>query len=231
MKRKVIMTLGTILLLGSVGCSSKQETAVVESMTETAMETESTTEETSSTEEGESVTEETTTEEKIEKREDATFRNAVWGDDIETVKKYEEIQLIEEDGELLGETTVSGLDTYVIYSFDADGKLYNGGYMLKLKEGVGSGAYISDYNNLKDDLTTLYGEPVSDEIIPLEKQSTIDMAGAESALEYGWTVYRTIWNTGNTKIMLGMQGQEYTINTIIQYQDINYQEDLSESGL
>lgn len=219
MKKKLILV--GILCLGLIGCSNTQpktnnnlETITETTASETIKESES------------------ETQEVIEKRENTTFRNAIWGDDIETVKRYEtEIKLEEADGSLMGEAKIAGLDSYVIYMFDSNGKLYQGLYGIKTKEGVGEGIYISDFNNLKENLTKLYGTPISDEILPLTSQSQIDYTGPENSLKFGYTAYRTIWNTNSTEMMLGMQSQDYKVSTVLTYTDINYEEDLSESGL
>lgn len=230
MKKKMLLT-GILMSIGLSGCSNTQIEAPSDATVQEEVVTTEETKETVTTEETKEVEE--STEVVSENRENTTFRNAVWGDDKETVKKYEtEIKLEEIDGTLLGESSIAGLlDSYIMYYFDSDGKLYQGMYGIKTKEGVGAGVYISDFNQLKEKLTSLYGTPISDEIIPLTKQSQIDYAGAEKSLEFGYTAYRTIWETDTTKIMLGMQSQNYTVQTVISYQDINYKEDLSQSGL
>lgn len=178
----------------------------------------------------ETATEEETTEE-VE-RTNCDFRNAKWGDDKETVKKYEKEPLAYEEENVLGyETSVSGNNTYCLYWFDKNGKLYQSGYSLIMPEGVGEGQYISTYNALKDDLTEIYGDPWEDEIIPLVDQKQIDYSGEASSLRYGYVTYRTQWKTSTTDIMLGMQSQDYKVQTLISYTDINYEEDLSDSGL
>lgn len=169
----------------------------------------------------------------FEKRENATFRNSVWGDNSETVKKYESDIKLESDGNgnLVGETTVSTNEAYAVYWFNSNDSLYRGTYGLIPKQGVGEGYYISVYNSLKEDLTSIYGDPVSDEIIPLTDQKQIDYTGEENSLRYGYTAYKTIWNTDTTEIMLGMSSQNFEVNTLINYTDINFEEDLSDSGL
>lgn len=198
---------------------------------QTEVSTDSTVQEEETTVE-ETVVNEESTEDVLVERENTTFRNAIWGDDMETVKKYEtEIALEEGENSLIGQTTIVGLESDIVYYFDSQGKLYQGIYGIKTKEGVGEGVYISDYNNLKNKLTELYGEPVSDEIIPLTDQSQIDYTGEENSLKFGYTAYKTIWNTETTEILLGMQSQNYQVYTMLAYTDINYEEDLSESGL
>lgn len=170
------------------------------------------------------------TETPIEKRADADFRNAKWGDDIETVKKYEiEISLSESENQLAGETNIGGYDSYAGFLFD-DNKLYEGLYAFPLNYS-NAGQYIPVYDNLKDMLTQKYGEPYEDEIIPLTKQSQIDLAGPAHALEYGYVVYRSQWQTDETNIMLGMSAEDYEVGLVITYIDKNYEKDINDSGL
>ena len=173
----------------------------------------------------------TPTEEPIEtKREDADFRNAKWGEDRDTVKKYEtEINLIEYDDKLAGEIVVGGYDSYAAYLFD-ENKLYQGFYTLQT-DYSNAGQYIPAYDNLKEMLTKKYGQPYEDEIIPLGEQDLIDMFGPAKALEYGYVVYRARWETGTTDVMIGMMGENYEVDLFISYTDKNYEEDINDTGL
>ncbi|MBC5732089.1 hypothetical protein [Pseudoflavonifractor hominis] len=173
----------------------------------------------------------TPTEEPIEtKREDADFRNAKWGENRDTVKKYEtEITLIESDEKLAGETVVGGYDSYAAYLFDDD-KLYEGFYTFPLKFS-NAGQYIPVYNDLKEMLTKKYGEPYEDEIIPLTEQSLIDSAGPADALHFGYVVYRAQWETKTTDIMIGMMAENFDESLLISYTDKNYEEDINDTGL
>lgn len=164
------------------------------------------------------------------KREDADFRNAKWGEDEETVKKYEiEIALTEGENQLLGEANVGGYDSYVGFLFD-NNALYQGIYAFVLNYS-NAGQYIPVYDALKNMLTQKYGNPYEDEIIPLAKQKQIDYAGPASALEYGYVVYRSQWETDTTNIMLGMSAENYEVKLLISYTDKNYEPDVNDSGL
>ena len=164
------------------------------------------------------------------KRDDADFRNAKWGDSIETVLEYEtEIELNEIDGTLIGSAVVNNFDAYAIYFFD-NNECYQGAYSFNL-EYTNAGQYIPTYNSLKESLTKKYGEPSEDVIIPLERESLIDMAGEAKALEYGYEVYRARWETSTTDIMLGMGAENFEVSLIIQYIDKAYEPDINDSGL
>lgn len=172
-----------------------------------------------------------------EKREDATFRNAKWGDNIETVQEYEaEIELMpfEVDNSisaLAGNTTINGSDFMTFYYFDENDKLYRSGYTLVSDTIKGNYEYISDYNNLKEDLTSLYGNPIIDEIVPLDSLSS--HADEGTALSLGLVAYQTIWGTEDTNIMLGMKKAGLGVNLIMIYDDANYNyvENPGDSGL
>lgn len=164
------------------------------------------------------------------KRDDTDFRNAKWGEDEETVKKYEaEITLTEGENQLLGETSIGGYDSYVGFLFD-NNALYQGIYAFAL-DYSNAGQYIPTYDNLKNMLTQKYGNPYEDEIIPLAKQNQIDYAGPASALEYGYVVYRSQWETDTTNIMIGMSAENYDVKLLISYTDKNYEPDINDSGL
>ena len=168
-----------------------------------------------------------------EKRDDVTFRNSIWGDDVETVKKYEkEVELTQESDMLIGNemVTVSDNEATVGYVFD-NGKLYRGVYGFKIDEGVGERFYITKYETIKEKLTSLYGEPIQDEIVPLVDQEQIDYSGEEKSLRYGYVGYVTSWQTDTTNIVLGLMSQNYELNFTLYYSDINYEENINELEL
>lgn len=171
-----------------------------------------------------------TTETPIEQRSNADFRNAKWGENVETVKEYElDVTLSGDEDQLSGEVNVGGYDSYVGFFFD-NNKLYEGIYAFPL-DYSNAGQYIPVYDDLKSMLTQKYGEPYEDEIIPLTKQSQIDYTGPAHALEYGYVVYRSQWETGTTNIMLGMSAEDYEVKLLISYTDKNYEPDINDSGL
>lgn len=224
--RKKLLMLMVICCIGLVGCGNKEVETIKEESTKT-----NETEVISTVEEETEIIIEEESSESIKPRENTTFRNSCWGDDIETVKKYEDAESPEqdEDGNLLYEGEILTYKSYIIYFFE-DNKLVNGMYGLN-EEYTSGGQYISQYEALKNGLKEIYGEPIEDVIIPMEKQSLIDIAGSSTALENGYVVYRSTWETETSKIVCGMQAQNFEIGTIIQYTDKNYKEDLSNSGL
>jgi hypothetical protein len=218
-KIAVILLMSTTFILG--GCNSSKTNVRVTSTVATVTRPEET--------ESEPTSE--ANKEIIEQREGCTFRNSIWGDDVDTVKKYETKINLEptEDGGLFGKTTVSGYDAYTFYCFENE-KLYEGLYLFNLNYTSG-GQFITAYNSLKNSLIQKYGTPSIDTIIPNEKESLIEHAGPSKALEYGYVVYTATWEKDNTSIMLTMSSQDYEVGIVIQYRDINYKPDVNNSGL
>lgn len=218
-KIAVILLMSTTFILG--GCNSSKTNVRVTSTVATVTRPEET--ESEPTSEAD--------EEIIEQREGCTFRSSIWGDDVDTVKKYETKINLEptEDGGLFGKTTVSGYDTYTFYCFENE-KLYEGLYLFNLNYTSG-GQFITAYNSLKNSLIQKYGTPSIDMIIPNEKESLIEHAGPSKALEYGYVAYTATWEKDNTSIMLTMSSQDYEAGIVIQYRDINYKPDVNNSGL
>lgn len=228
MKRIVaILTLSTIFILS--GCNN--QTQDLPEVSKAHVRVTSTVATVTRPAESENIPE--TTEEAIEQREGATFRNAIWGDDIDTVKKYEtEIALHTlGDDSLCGNTKVDKYnDVNVYYNFDNNGRLYSGLYGFNLNYSAG-GKYIETYENLKNTIIKLYGEPIVDGIAKYKSQDLIDGFGPEYSLENGWVAYRTEWIMDNTKISMGMSSENNEIMLGILYADLNYEPDINDSGL
>lgn len=164
-----------------------------------------------------------------EEQRQTDFRDVCWGDDIETVKKLEDAQFIDEDENcLLYSANVAGHTMNLSYLFE-NGKLYEAGYMDNCGHTT-SGQFVGAYDSLKESLTKLYGTPKTDEIVNTVDQDLIDAAGS-SALDYGYIVYRATWVSENTNILLGCMSENYKTQLIIQYKDANYEENLEDSGL
>lgn len=171
----------------------------------------------------------TTTEPETEKR-DCTFRNTVWGDSIEEVKKLENETLkYEADDYISYEGRILGYKSDIFYNF-SEKSLVSGGYYIG-HAFTSAGMYISAYNALKDELYNKYGESIEDEIIPLEQDSLIEYAGASKALEYGYVVYRARWETESTDIMLGMMSENYNVYILLSYTDKNYEDTSKSDGI
>lgn len=213
--KKLLMIL--VLCMGLVGCGTQSEETIVKEETNSPKEI---------------IEEEVVEEEQIiETRENTTFRNAYWGDDIETVKKYEDSELVGEDTNFLYyNTKISGYEVNTVYFFDDNNKLYNAGYQFLNKQTNG-GQYLTQYNNLKESLIKKYGEASIDKIVPFVDQSQIDHAGESNAIEYGYVSYYTEWENDNTRIYLGMMTENYETQIMIGYKDLNNNYEKIDEGL
>lgn len=164
----------------------------------------------------------------VESRE-GDFRVGFWGDTMETIKQYETASLFDEgDHSLSYSTTVAGFDAYSSYLFE-NNKLYGGMYMLAVSHSA-AGSYINDYNNLKESLKAVYGEPELDKVLSLS--SSADYLEEDLALELGYTEYLTGWTTDTTEITSAMYSEDgQGINIFISYRDINYEPGPDTEGL
>lgn len=140
---------------GLTGCAEKTATneTVKANDKETTISVEETTE-----------PEETVAVETSETRENTTFRNTCWGDDKETVKRYEAdvSWLGEKDDELTGMTSLfDRSDIYVRYGF-GDGKLAGIYAYPDIDYADKKDLYMRDYYDIKGKLNDMYGEPYYD---------------------------------------------------------------------
>jgi len=158
----------------------------------------------------------------IVERNDTVVRNVRWGDNKETVKQFESLELMDEDDEsLYYETSLNGAECYLIYYFEND-ELYRVGYMVK--DIYSSGQYINFLSSFENSLEEKYGSPEPDSgIVKFENDSLIESAGEASALEFGYTAYKYEWITDDTKILLGATSADFEVSLLLGYQDINYE--------
>lgn len=160
------------------------------------------------------------------------FRIGFWGDSIDTINLYETADYVgtnSDNSGLLFSGTVSGYKSDIVYYFDKNtGKLYQGAYQIS--ENYSQGAlYITAYNTLKDNLTSKYGNPVSDKKKTLSSLAAYTDEG--SALQLGYTVYQACWETETTRITLGMISQNYEVSLLLSYEDIHHENTTDTAGL
>lgn len=163
-------------------------------------------------------------------RDNCDFRNAKWGDSRETVKKYETTKtfLYDEKDGLVCEISVGGYSAYAMYYFEND-KLYMGIYDIEPGNYSNPGQYIVAHNSLKDQLTEKYGQPIASDIIKLNDERLIDMAGPADALKFGYVDYKSIWNTDSTYIGLNMDAENYEVMLQILYMDKNHEDSIDQN--
>jgi hypothetical protein len=163
-------------------------------------------------------------------RENPTFKNAIWGDNKETVKDYETETLEEEDDDsLCYSANIVNIEAFLFYDFNADDQLYRAVYMLQNNHTTDQ-MYITDYNSLKSALIEKYGEPETDtRHILSDLANYTDEAGA---LSLGYAAYETAWPTNeDTKIYMFMSSDNYVISTAVFYESLTIEEPADTSGL
>ena len=166
---------------------------------------------------------------------EGNFRIGFWGDDIETINKYETAKfegISERDDAttmMVYSGTVSGRNnTYITYLFDSAGKLYQCFYGFN-DTYSGAELYIAAYKSLKESLTEKYGKPASDERKNLSNLARY--ADEDIALQLGYSAYRAVWKTETTEITLVMYNLGGGIETTLVYADPNHEEVKDNSGL
>lgn len=167
-------------------------------------------------------------EESIEPRE-GDFRVGFWGDSVEVIEEYETAEYLAGDEEaILYIGDVAGKDAAIMYWFDEEGNLYQGSYSF-LDEYNQGHSYIREYNSLKDSLIAKYGEPITDKVV--KYSSSADYIDEGQALELGFTTYVAVWENDTTEITLGLVSENYEIEMLLRYKDINHEKIYNTEGL
>ena len=159
------------------------------------------------------------------------FRIGFWGDDMETINKYEtaKFEAISSDNKtIMYSGTVASHEAYILYEFDDDGKLYRGLYQFTDSYNEGS-MYIATFDSLKESLSDKYGKPSTDKKKKLSSLANYTDDG--TALQLGYTMYNTKWNTETTEISLGMLSVNYEISILMEYKDPTHAPVKDSSGL
>jgi len=154
------------------------------------------------------------------------FRKADWGMSIEEVKKTEETEILKETNDVLVyETTLAGYQALVAYIF-AGNKLTRAKYSF-IEDHSNKNDYISDYSNLKTLLTKKYGNPYEDETFWKNDLYRDDYSDWGFAISLGHLFYYAKWDSESTDIVAILQGENYQIETIIEYtsKDLENQEE------
>jgi len=144
------------------------------------------------------------------------FRETYWGMSKEQVKATENKSPdLEKENSLLYNVNIGGEEYYCVYNFLED-SLYNSGYVFSGKH-TNKNIYIDDYKKLKDILIKEYGKPKSDRMTWDNDLYKDDRSEWGFAVSLGHLSYGNIWETSNTYITLGLNGDNYKINLIVSY--------------
>lgn len=157
-------------------------------------------------------------EQTIEADEKLAFRNTYWGMTKDQVKATEEEKPIHETEDLIiYEDTLMGYDVSYAYIFANSNYLLNrSAYTFKIVH-TNDNDYINDFEDIKEKVADKYGKPMEDNII--WKTSTFkdypDNYGM--AVGMGHLLYKTVWESEDTNIMLLLQGDNYEITLQLIY--------------
>jgi hypothetical protein len=139
------------------------------------------------------------------------FRQTKWGMSKEEVIKSEKLDLIiNQDNNLLFSTSIINKNCILFYSFK-DNKLESGGYLFQV-EHTNLNDYIYDYIDIKKLLVQKYNKPTIDSVNwknNLYQDSPQDWG---VAISIGHLNIQSFWENSNTKIMIGLSGDNFKIN-------------------
>ena len=154
----------------------------------------------------------------------ADFRKVRWGMSEEEVKAIEgnnpsySDKLDGRNARYIGyETTLMGNDVLLVYYFGSNG-LYAARYAW-LEEHNNDSLYISDYDNVRTQLTNKYGSPSYDnEIWDNSSHKNYYSDNKGQALSFGYLSYITSYKTNRTKISMKMSADNYDVTFLIDYE-------------
>ena len=163
----------------------------------------------------------------VEDRRNCDIRNANFGENKETVKRYESLECVDDAGDALTYVTeLSGEDAYLLYIFNDLDELYLVGYKI-FENHTDYNLYISKYNEIKENVTKKYGSPDADN---KNKGTLYGYCSTEAqALQLGEVNYYSVWNQERYTIELMLYQDNYEIVFLLRYtsNEINVSEDLS----
>ncbi len=121
------------------------------------------------------------------------------------------------------------MSAVIAYGFE-NGKLANGMYMFELDH-ENADAYIKDFDDLKEKLTGLYGEPPTDALLWNDDQYKEDVQNYGTAVAEGQLTYIAVWETDITRITLHLRGDNNDISLTLIYDQMEDGGASDDSGL
>lgn len=152
------------------------------------------------------------------------FRKVLWGMSPKQAKEIETAEFVKEEkggGAIKGlnllvyKDNIVGLDCFIAYYF-AEDKLTRGRYIV-LEEHSNKNLYISDFKDIKNQLTKKYGKPKNDEAIWLDDLYKDDPSDYGLAISLGDLRYLAEWDSPETEIQLVLHGDNYKISFWVEY--------------
>ena len=133
------------------------------------------------------------------------FRDVTWGMTVNEVKQIEPGKVLDENENMfVYAVELAGKDALLFYKHH-NGRVVGGGYSFQARH-ADKNAYISDYEDLKNQLIIEYGGPTSDEVIWKNDRYRDDLDNYGAAVGKGYLVYWSDWEAGNTRIELALHG-------------------------
>ena len=143
------------------------------------------------------------------------FRNNSWGDNKNSVKAKENLELLQEDSELIAYTgQITGMDMIIGYLF-ANDKLTTGKYLV-IEDHSNKNDYISDFNSLKKLLDKKYGSPKKDETLWKNDLYRDDFSEWGFAVSLGHLIYYATYENEKSEITIMLSGENYDIQLLIE---------------
>lgn len=143
-------------------------------------------------------------------------RKTKWGMTKKEVISSESIKpLLNDSDGLAYKVKLAGIENYLFYFFNSDGKLLAAAYNISEKY-ASENSYLSDYLNLLEKLQEKYGEGTADmewsnELFKDEKQKW----GLAISAEHLKISHK--WETDDTNIMMVISGKNYEVSVSIRY--------------
>jgi hypothetical protein len=146
------------------------------------------------------------------------FRNVKWKMNKDQLKLKETGRFsLEYNNTMVYENVeAGGYESLLYYDFNEEEELYQASYLLT-HEYENATSYISDYKDLKEKLTNLYGEPVRDEEVWLNKMWKDRRSEWGMAIRSGHLIYTAIWETEDTLITMYLMGEDFDHSFAVVY--------------
>ncbi len=147
------------------------------------------------------------------------FRKTRWGMTKESVQTSESADVANvSEKSVVYKTKLAGFDVLVVYIFVHD-QLVRSKYILNEKHSNKT-EFTLDYRSLQKLLSKKYGAPLEDEIVWLNDLYRDNPESWGMAVSVGHLRFYAKWNDGNTTVYLYLNGDNYKINSGIEYRSI-----------
>ena len=171
----------------------------------------------------------------VSDRSKADFRNAFFGDDAETIKRYETAEFDEVNSTksvlLFTGESIGGVNCEVVYLLNKKGQLFSAHYSDEVDMNYVDGSKaIQDYETWCELLKKKYGKPdFSDENIISSLYFYADSKA--QALELGYLQYWTEYKKKNVIISCYADTNDYRTGTCLRYKSTKYDESIDADVL